>query len=375
MINIRITRAYLVYLLMLILIGCGGKEPGPARPSMQGPYDLGELGKKDHVVLFDSLRYGDRRVFLEQNVPESFMAFPMDYLIDDSLIYILDGQTPVKVFDKQGNFVSVLGGHGEGPGEYLAAGQVFKCHDMIGVYDMVGNRFVFYRDLEYVYGFSFYTGGNLFDDPVCHDRYIYISVRGFTPEWPYHLLKIDTTGNVLKAAFYMRDQYYAYFLTGLFYAQLFEGEKGIALAHALYKRIFYFDYDLDSLYSAPLVMPPRCAAWQWPERSEIDIGDENEVNTLRALVNRQAPCVFVSVFPYRKYMVYNYLVGENVDTKLPISIVYDPEDNSRVYLVGSGRIYIREDEWSECGGDMEFRVYCDFFQIDLSKAKARLADR
>ncbi|WP_397547719.1 6-bladed beta-propeller [Rhodothermus marinus] len=354
-------------LFALILMGCK-QEVDPIRSLLQGPYELGRLDKKDKIVLFDSVKSGERRVFLEQSSVANFMAPIMDYYVDDSFVYVLDGATPVKVFDREGNFVSTLGGYGEGPDEYLFPAQIFRCQDMVGIYDMVRKKFIFYKQLKYVYDFAFYAGGNLLDDPICHENYLYISVRGFTPDWPYHLLQIDTTGTVLKAVMPMNDKYYAYFLTGLFEGYLAKIGNKIALALALYKKVFYFDQNLDSLYSEPLIMPPRCETWDWPEINAIDIDNEREVNALRKLVREQAPCTFVSMFPFQKYVVYNYLIGENVNTKLPVSIIYDPKNRSRMYLIGGGRLYIHNDGWSECSSDMQYRLYCDFFQIDLRRA-------
>ncbi len=357
---------------MLALAGCN-KKTGSSL--LQGPYDLGEIGERDRIAFFDSVRYEYRHVLLEQSHVEHYMDAPLDFLVDDSLIYLSDGKT-IKVFDRQGHFIKTLGDRGEGPGEYQFATQIFKCHDMIGVYDAMLKKFIFYRNLEYAYNFSFYAAGTLFDDPICHDQYLYISIRGFTPEWPYHLLKIDTTGNVVKAAMRMIDKYHAYFYTGLFYIHLLELEEKIALAHALYKKVVYFDYDLDSLYAEPLIMPPRCETWRWPEIHEINADDaaayEEQFFRIRDLVNKQAPCIFVSMYPYKEYKIYNYLVGRDVDVKVVVSIVYDQKRDKKTYLIGGERFHVRGDRFVECAMDERDRLYCDFFRIDLQRESASL---
>lgn len=358
---------------MLALAGCH-KKTGTSL--LQGPYDLGEIGERDRIAFFDSVQYEYRRVLLEQSHAEHYMDAPLDFLVDDSLIYLSDGKTSIKVFDRQGHFIKTLGDRGEGPGEYQFATQIFKCHDMIGVYDSMLKKFIFYRDLEYVYDFTFYAAGTLFNDPICRDQYLYISIRGFTPEWPYHLLKIDTTGNVVKAAMYMSDKYHAYFYTGFFYVYLLEIQQKIALAHAIHKKVFYFSYDLDSLYAEPLIMPPRCEAWRWPEIREINADAaayEEQFFRIRDLVNRQSPCIFIGMYPYEGYKIYNYLMGENVNVKMVVSVVYNRKNDETVYLIGGNNFYVWQNRFVECEMDEHDRPYCDFFRIDLQQGDASLA--
>ncbi|MDQ7041685.1 MAG: hypothetical protein Q9M35_12175 [Rhodothermus sp.] len=354
----------LVFVLAIGLGGCvqDGLEPNPS------------IKLSEKFVFMDSLMYDRFHLPLIQKYKESFLKGISDYVVDSPWVYVSDGRTSVKIFDFSGNFVGLLGNIGEGVGEYMMPGEMFKCHDMIGVYDVQLRRFNFYKNGVYVSSFvlSFVPGGNLLEEPFCRNGFIYFAVRGYPDEAPYHLFQVDTTGRFVRAAFRMDETYRGYYHSGIFRGKIVDTGDKIAFAHSLYKKVFIFSYQLDSLGAEMMQMPEACRQWTWEPEPMHALDDpeahQRQLLKLHRHVHIQAPCLFIDMYPYKNFFVYSYLYGP-ADQKIGYAIFWDRLNRKAYHLIGGVPRYVPQMDYLvafEGEEEREDRWALSFFKLNLA---------
>ncbi|SHK68335.1 hypothetical protein SAMN04488087_1697 [Rhodothermus profundi] len=278
--------------------------------------------------------YDFELIEIEQEEEKSLISGVFDYVIDSIYVYITDTKW-VKVFDRSGKFIRILGDRGTGPGEYQDPLQIFKCKELIGVYDAVLKKVLLFKNFEFVLDFPLVVSGNLFEEPFCRGPFLYAAVRGYTPDFPYHLFKVDTSGKIVKVAFRMEEKYRGYFRTGLFFARLLDLGDKIYFTHALYKKAFYFSYDLDSLYAEEMQMPRTCQLWQWKKHKGIAQDAESYAQLLKSLsiyTHLEAPCILVDVNRYNGNMIFVYRYG-NGERKIILGVYHKKKSIGNVFIV------------------------------------------
>ena len=89
----------------------------------------------ENLLLSD---FADSICYLELNIPDSVLIGYIDNVIvrDDHIITIDNNRkSPIAIFDTSGNFINLIGHHGEGPGEYRRVRAVDMINDTVYVFD------------------------------------------------------------------------------------------------------------------------------------------------------------------------------------------------------------------------------------------------
>jgi hypothetical protein len=122
----------ILFLGVIWILGCGA---GQIFSRAQTP--LAELYKTGKINLKLDLRITD------ENLPDGmFFENPMEMTCDEAgNIYVVDYRAHhIKKFDSSGKFLKVLGGEGEGPGEFNGPYRITFAKDKLAVYELRGRR-------------------------------------------------------------------------------------------------------------------------------------------------------------------------------------------------------------------------------------------